>query len=366
MASLNSRSLALLCSAALLTPGIAVATAQDGLADATPTAASELCSAKVSLDRGHVDIKAIPSDSGFDIAVKDETLLVEQKLVERPLDTIVLAVHDNAKMARPETLADPQFDYLGPVGQEFYLLPQTQKSDVIWPGYNTQALDYSKYSGTVNLHITPRKVPEGATWGLFLTSGIGSSFDTLVNSLTKDYTIETTYAAHTHTNWAFSKPGIYELEMSYTATAKDGSKVASAPQVLTIAVGDAGIEECKNDAPAPTTTAAPATSAAPVSSTAAPKPTATAAPKPSATAAPKPTTTVAPTDTTSAKPAPTTSVSPDTDDNTTPDSSKGTFNAWAAIIPVVLLGIFGAMGHFFQEHGKQLFDRIVASLNLKF
>lgn len=358
MASLNSRSLALLCSAALLTPGLAVATAQDGLADATPTAASELCSAKVSLDRGHVDIKAIPSDSSFGIVVKDETFLVEQKLVERPLDTVVLAVHDNAKMARPETLADPQFDYLGPVGQEFYLLPQTQKSDVIWPGYNTQDVDYSKYSSTVDLHITPRKVPEGATWGLFLTSGIGSSFDTLVNSLTKDYTIETTYAAHTHANWAFSKPGIYELEMSYTATAKDGSKVASAPQVLTIAVGDAGIEECKDDAPAPTTTAAPATLTAPVSSTAAPKPT--------ATAAPKPTTTATPTDTTSAKPAPTTSVSPDADGNTTPDSSTGKFNAWAAIIPVVLLGIFGAMGHFFQEHGKQLFDRIVASLNLKF
>ncbi|MHB2252783.1 TIGR03769 domain-containing protein [Corynebacterium aurimucosum] len=58
--------------------------------------------------------------------------------------------------------------------------------------------------------------------------------------------IETTFASHTHTNWAFTKPGIYKLEVTYSATTTEGKDISSAPQTLTVAAGDAAIKDCAN------------------------------------------------------------------------------------------------------------------------
>ena len=79
---------------------------------------------------------------------------------------------------------------------------------------------------------------------LFSQNDFGESFTPLVNSAEGDYSIETTFASHTHTNWAFTKPGIYKLEITYTATTKDGKDITSAPQALTVAAGDAAIKDC--------------------------------------------------------------------------------------------------------------------------
>ena len=91
---------------------------------------------------------------------------MDKKIVERPLDDVVLAVHDNALCSRPAALKGKDFDYLGK--EKFFLLPQTQEQSIIWPGYNTQALDYKHYKdGKITLNIKPVEMPEGAQVGLF-------------------------------------------------------------------------------------------------------------------------------------------------------------------------------------------------------
>ena len=213
----------------------------DAKPDATPR--TGVCADKKVLDHGHVDITAARDGDSFAARLKDETAIVDKKTVERPLDDVVLAIHDNALRARPEVLKGKEFDYLGE--DKFYLLPQTQEQGIVWPGYNTQSLNYDDYKdGTVTLNIKPTDMPEGGNVGLFTTEGLGKSFTPLVNSAEGDYSIETTFASHTHTNWAFTKPGIYKLEITYTATTKDGKDITSAPQALTVAAGDAAIKDC--------------------------------------------------------------------------------------------------------------------------
>ena len=168
---------------------------------------------------------------------------MDKKIVERPLDDVVLAVHDNALRSRPDALKGKDFDCLGK--EKFFLLPQTQEQSIIWPGYNTQALDYKHYKdGKVTLNIKPVEMPEGAQVGLFTAEGFGKVFTPLINSAEGDYSIETTFASHTHTNWAFTKPGIYKLEVTYSATTTEGKDISSAPQTLTVAAGDAAIKDC--------------------------------------------------------------------------------------------------------------------------
>ena len=208
------------------------------------------CSEKYLLDRGHVDIKAQPAEGGFSTVLRDDTAQVDKKSVDRKLDDVVLGVHDNALTRRNEKLAGKEFDFLGKPGERFYHLPQTQNQHIIWPGYNTQDLDYSATKdNAVNLNLKPTSTPDGAEWGAFIDASHGKGFSVLANSAAEDYTIETNFPAHTHTHWAFSKPGVYTFEATYTATGKDGKELKSEPQTLTFAVGDKTLDSCSSRKP---------------------------------------------------------------------------------------------------------------------
>lgn len=221
----------------------APAPAPDNTPQPEPGDNTGVCADKAVLDHGHVDIAVARDGDKFLTRLKDETAIVDKKTVERPLDDVVLAVHDNALRSRPAALNGKEFDYLGK--EKFFLLPQTQEQSIIWPGYNTQALNYKDYKdGKVMLNIKPVEKPEGAEIGLFTTEGLGKGFTPLINSAAGDLSIETTFASHTHSNWVFTKPGIYKLEVSYTATTTDGKEISSEPQVLTVAAGDAAIKDC--------------------------------------------------------------------------------------------------------------------------
>ena len=279
-----------------------------------------LCTTKKVLDHGHVDIAATRDADSFTTRLKDDTAIVDKKTVEHPLDDVVLAVHDNALRARPDVLKGKEFDYLGK--DKFYLLPQTQDQGIIWPGYNTQSLNYDDYKdGTVTLTIKPTEMPEGAAFGLFTTEGLGKTFTPLVNSAEGDYSIETTFASHTHANWAFTTPGIYKLDVTYTATTKDGKTITSAPQTLTVAAGDAALADCvsaKGGKDTPT--------------------------RPHATDAPGS--------------APENSSKPGSSSKDITSSKPKLERLWGLVLPVVLAIIFQGFLNFFNDHRQQIEARL--------
>ncbi|MFS0335188.1 choice-of-anchor M domain-containing protein [Corynebacterium striatum] len=296
-----------------------------------------VCSAKLSLDRGHVDIMSVREGDAFETKLKDETNIGASGLTYRKLDDVVFAVHNNAMISRPENYGDPSFDFMGPVGEKTFLLPQTQKRDVIWPGYNTEKLNYKDYKdGVVQLNIKPVSMPEGASFGMWLTGNLGGPGEILVDSTKDDFTIDTTFPTHTHTNWAFSKPGTYVFEVTYTAETTDGKKLASQPQHLTMAMGDKAIADCAADKPEPkpapsSSSKAPAPKPAPSSTSAAPKP------KPQPKPEPKP------------QPKP------------QPHEEGSSFNPLSLVLPVVLATIFQAFFNFYRDHRAEI-DRWMRGL----
>lgn len=314
-------------------------------ATSTPTkpGAPETCEAKPILDAGHVDIKATGTASELGIALKDETGALEQGTVERALDDVILAVHDNALTTRPDAVAGKDFDFLGPKpgsAERFYLLPQAQNPDIIWPGYNTQDLDYKQFDGPVTLHFDPVNIPDGASWGMFISEGIGGANQrVLLDSLAKKHSINTTFAAHTHANWAFSQPGIYQFDLSYSGTTTDGKKVSSTPQRLTLALGDATLDSCLNPSPEPTDpTSADPTPAEPTPSEPTPANPTPADPTPSEPA---------PADPTPNEPG------PDKPDSSSSTTDKVTVGLMGAITAVGVLAAIIAAGN---QHAPQLMD----------
>ncbi|HAT1251870.1 TPA: hypothetical protein JAK04_002303 [Corynebacterium striatum] len=328
--------------------GVAEASSDENSANPTTSPATEetsvpategknaedtVCSAKLSLDHGHVDIMGVREGDAFETKLKDETNIGASGLTYRKLDDVVFAVHNNAMIPRPENHSDPSFDFMGPVGEKTFLLPQTQKRDVIWPGYNTEKLNYKDYKdGVVQLNIKPVSMPEGASFGVWLTGNRGGPGEILVDSTKDDFTIDTTFPTHTHTNWAFSKPGTYVFEVTYTAETTDGKKLASQPQHLTMAMGDKAIADCAADKPEPkpapsSTSKAPAPKPAPSSTSAAPKP------KPKPQPQPKP----------------------------LPQGEGSSFNPLSLVLPVVLATIFQAFFNFYRDHRAEI-DRWMRGL----
>ena len=111
---------------------------------------------------------------------------------------------------------------MGPVGEKTFLLPQTQNATLSGLAI-TPKLNYKDYKdGVVQLNIKPVSMPEGASFGMWLTGDLGGPGEILVDSTKDDFTIDTTFPTHTHTNWAFSKPGTYVFEVTYTAETTDG------------------------------------------------------------------------------------------------------------------------------------------------
>ncbi|WP_257202689.1 choice-of-anchor M domain-containing protein [Corynebacterium cystitidis] len=195
----------------------------------------------IALDRGHVDIAVEREGDKFVAVLLDDTNLVKRGRQRQDLDTIALVARDNALQTRSNRWANEKFNFMGQVGEKFYLLPQQQNPHIIWPGYNTQSLNYADYTEEGgNLVLRPKNVPADASWGVFLTDGFGGS-DVLIDSTTGDHTISTDFASHTHVNWAFSDPGVYQFDLTYEATLIDGTTITSEPETLTFALGDKAI-----------------------------------------------------------------------------------------------------------------------------
>ena len=203
-----------------------------------------MCVGKKLLDRGHVDILAKHNADGFDISLKDDTRLIDKKSVERALNEVALVVGDNTKETRRAAHQGAEFDFLGKQDDGFYHLPQTQRPGVIWPGYNTEAIDFNKIDGDVSLNLQPRDVPEGATWGTFIDGRLGEAPTVLSDSTKNDHSIESSFASHTHIHWGFSKPGVYIFDANYSAKGKDGREVKSESQEFVITVGKDAKETC--------------------------------------------------------------------------------------------------------------------------
>lgn len=202
-----------------------------------------MCVGKHLLHSGHVDILAKHKGEGLDISLKDDTQIVEKKNVERRLDEVALEVRDNTKRKRGTYYKDAKFDFMGKREDGFYFLPQSQRQSVIWPGYNTEQIDYDKIDGAVSLNLQPRNVPEGATWGTYINHDLGE-VDILSDSTKNDHSIEASFSSHTHINWVFSDPGVYTFDASYSAKHKDGHEMKSESQEFVITVGKDAKEAC--------------------------------------------------------------------------------------------------------------------------
>ena len=288
--------------------------------DVTPDPASSLLSDPVEIARGHLDVRltqaAGENGTTYGIAVKDDSLTAARTSVLRTLGSTTLAVAPNARFVRPASLSDASYDVLGPVGAATYVLPETQNSDIVWPGLSTEGIDYAALPEGADLTLHLAQAPVGARVAFFQGGTFGAGAKVHFDSTKGDGVVHTTEATHMHGNWVFSAPGTYRIEVG----ARSGERVLAEPQSITVIVRGGhheqpapapGDEPVPTPSPGPSPTPEPEPTPAPApSANPAPAPTVDPAPAPSANPAPAPTVDPVPAPAPSADPAPAPSANP--------------------------------------------------------
>lgn len=272
--------------------------------DETPAPASSLLSDPVEIARGHLDVRLTQASGEggltYGLAVKDDSLTNARTSVLRTVGSTTLAVAPNARFVRPASLSDASYDVLGPVGTATYVLPETQNSDIVWPGLSTEGIDYAALPDGADLTLHLAQAPEGARVAFFQGGTFGAGAKVHFDSTKGDGVVHTTEATHMHGNWVFSAPGTYRIEVG----ARSGERSLVDPQSFTVIVRSGHRDEQPapvDEDPVPTPSPGPSPVPEPVP---APDPTPAPAPAPTADSTPAPTVDPTPAPTTDPAPAP--------------------------------------------------------------
>ena len=265
-----------------------------------PAPASSLLTDPVEIGRGHLDVRLTQAvgENGttYGLAVKDDSLTNARTSVLRTLSSTTLSVGPNARFVRPASLSDASYDVLGPVGTATYVLPETQNSDIVWPGLSTEGIDYAALPEGADLTLHLAEAPQGARVAFFQGGTFGTGARIHFDSAAGDGAVHTTESTHMHGNWVFSAPGTYRIEVG----ARSGERVLAEPQSFTVVVRSGH----HNDQPAPTPGDEPVPTPSPGPAPT-PEPEPTPAPAPAPTPAPEPSVDPAPAPEPSPAPEPT-------------------------------------------------------------
>ncbi|MEU4619570.1 TIGR03773 family transporter-associated surface protein [Actinoplanes sp. NPDC023801] len=206
-------------------PAESTAAKKAAAATSAPTATGK----KVISD-GHVDMGPQLGGGKLTIRLKDDSTTPP---TWRELADVTLKVTDKAKIDVP---AGAGYAFLGKAGDKVYLLPQSQQSGIVWPGWNTQ--HESVVKGTKgNITWRLQQVSGPGQFKLFLTGSFGTPEVIFDSGGPLPQQLGVAPNTHAHGNWAFTKAGVYRLTVGMTATTTAGKSVSDT-RTLTVAVGD--------------------------------------------------------------------------------------------------------------------------------
>ncbi|WP_205473660.1 choice-of-anchor M domain-containing protein [Nocardioides sp. SYSU D00038] len=186
------------------------------------------------LELGHVDLGPRYVDGDWSLMIHDDTKV--EGSVWRSPDRTVVRVADTAEREVPD---DPAYAFLGvPAGQPVHVVPQTQDTEVVWLGWNTQDPQViERVDRGVTLSLAAVEGP-GELLVYLQDGGFGAPdvlWDSRATGQPQDLFVDVN--THTHANWVFTRPGTYLVSVTASATLVDGSEETTT-RTLRFAVGD--------------------------------------------------------------------------------------------------------------------------------
>ena len=193
------------------------------------TAALAGCTTPIST--GHIDALDVDYEAGnLTLDVRDHNVSPMADDVDPA--TLELHVVPAAKTTVP---ASPAYAFLGPAGSPVWILPQTQRAGVLWPGWDTADVPAGVFQDDrVNVRLVSVTGP--APFAIYTVNSFGTPAVVLnsADGLPDGFVVNR--ATHAHANWAFRAAGTYTLVFEVTATDTGGAPVSSGPVSYTFVV----------------------------------------------------------------------------------------------------------------------------------
>ncbi|HWT95400.1 MAG TPA: choice-of-anchor M domain-containing protein [Solirubrobacteraceae bacterium] len=183
--------------------------------------------AAVVLEQGHADYGVRVVDGTVRSQVKDGT---SGSVVWREPADVVVRLTATARTTVP---ADAAYSFLGAPGARTWLIPQTQKADVVWLGWNTEELSGGQASGTVGWSLDAVDGPGSVA--VFVTDTFGRPRVLMHSGDGLPDRHEIALGTHAHGNWAFSQPGTYALTFTHHVQTADGPQTDTDRLVVEVA-----------------------------------------------------------------------------------------------------------------------------------
>lgn len=225
--------LALAASLAVLAGAATAAQAAGDRDPALEQQVEDTAAGQAVVDTGHVDVGPRFVDGAWRLQARDDRAV---PAVWRYADDTVIRVLDTAVLPVPDS---PDYAFLTTEpGTPVHVVPQTQASDVVWLGWNTQdpeVVARIDRGATLTLH----GVQGPGDVYVFLQEGVAGAPNVLWDSnqaFPQDLWMDVN--THVHANWVFTEPGTYLLDVDVHADLASGEQVADRT-VLRFAVGDA-------------------------------------------------------------------------------------------------------------------------------
>lgn len=193
----------------------------------TAGAAATPAAARTVLSSGHVDAVAARIDGGRLLStLKDST---DGRTVWRDPSTVTIRVVSKARTTVPAGLG-----VVGRKGSPVWLIPQVQRSGVIWAGWNTEAVSSAQVRGAIRWTVSSVSGPGKLV--LFQSGSFGEA-DVLFDSGARlPQGISIPLGTHAHGNWAFTRPGTYKVAYRLSARSASGKTLGDS-STLTFSVG---------------------------------------------------------------------------------------------------------------------------------
>ena len=222
---------ALLATGPLATSASAEPTSSANPLDQTVGANERTSTQKVLFNSGHMDMGPRMVNGKWQLQIRDDS---GKTPVWRDMDKTVLTVKDETQLKVP---SDKKYAFIKEKpGSPVWVLPQTEKPGMPWPGWNTQHPSALKVMNK-GVNFTLDRVSGPGSVMMYLENGTLEGPQLLWDSHKSErQNIFAEANTHTHANWVFTKPGIYFMQVTASATGRDG-KVVKDTEILRFAVG---------------------------------------------------------------------------------------------------------------------------------
>ncbi len=211
--------------AAVLALGVGTLIAPTALAAPAPVVLND----PLTLDNGHIDAfnLVLNEDDSPRLTLKED--VTGSHVMHEP-ESVELFV-------KPDALTQVPADYLPGLPEQIYHLPLTQDHNLIWPGWDTQAITSAFPNADTGINVSNIDGP-GEVF-LWTQNWMGQPESLLEG---KGYTlpgvISQPYPAHTHAAWGFTEVGTYKFTVQADVTGSNGNTGSTQVSTYTIVVAE--------------------------------------------------------------------------------------------------------------------------------